>query len=233
MQAAKRFLDELNLDTRVGSEADAKRGPREGNLENPNLHSERRRTPFDGERDENGILRLHGWKDKARVGLQKELPWARMAAMLILANRTNEEIAQAANVTKSEVSILRSQLWFQELLATLAQEEGESYQALMRAEVVKSIQKVVELRDYSESDRVQLAAAQLIIEQVEGKAVQKVLAITSTVKTPEGSTPEEQMANIQSELSTLRNARAGRTADAQKVSQESCDSSSGLSANSV
>lgn len=201
---AEKFLD--GIDTR-------NLGPRGGNLDDPRTSRERRNAEHSGQVDENGVLRLHGFQDTAAPGLQKEQPWHRMAAMLIIANRTNKEIAEAANVTPTTVSQLRAQRWFQELLATLAHEQGQDVMSLLRSEAAASVQTLVSLRDGSESDRVKLAAATTLLEHAHGKAVQKVLAITGKASPGGYASPADEMAEIQRELELLQTMRKGPAKD--------------------
>lgn len=180
-------------------------GPRGGNLNNPKQNGAARRAPLNAPVDPaTGLPGLHGYKDTATAGWIKEPPWARMAAFMLLQGRTNSEIAMAGNVEVNAVANMRAQRWFQELLATLANEEGEACLGLLRAEAVASVQTVVELRDSAENDRVRLSAATFIIEQVQGKAVQRNMNINaSTSILP----PDEEMTRITEELSILRAVR--------------------------
>lgn len=155
------------------------------------------------------MLRLHGFRDTATQGIEREKPWHRMAAMLIIANRTNREIAEAAQVSVEAVRFLRAQRWFQELLATLATEQGQDVMSLLRSEAAASVQTLVTLRDGSESDRVKLAAATTLLEHAHGKAVQKVLAITGKANTGGYASPADEMEEIQRELELLHNMRKG------------------------
>lgn len=183
------------------SEVMINKGPKGGNLDNPVFNPERRRASLNAKPNETGLPGLHKYEDVTRQGLKNEQPWHRMAAFMLLAGRTNSEIAMSANVGVMEVSILRSQRWFQELLATLANEAGQDVMGVLASETLASIEKVVALRDGAESERVQLAAAQLLIEQSNGKAVQKVVSVTShsVYKSPS----EEHHALIE-ELHNLR-----------------------------
>ncbi len=155
----------------------------------------------------NGTLPLHQGKqyhNTANNGRANEQPWHRMAAFMLLNGRTNSEIALAADVAVNSVSVLRAQRWFQELLATLENEAGQAYTALVQSEAVASLQKVVEIRDSENVNaRTQLAAAQWIAEQANGKAVQK---IESRVQHSHAS-PADELANIQAELQNLRAVR--------------------------
>jgi hypothetical protein len=115
--------------------------------------------------------------------------------------RTNSEIAVAANVDVISVTHLRSQRWFQELCATIANENGEELIGAVQAEALDSLNTIIELRDTSESDRVRLTAATTILEHAHGKPVQKIV---SDISHRVAASPTEEMEAIQSELAALR-----------------------------
>lgn len=180
-------------------------GPLGGNLDNPLQQPEARRAHLNAAIDPNtGLPELHrkdGFRDVASAGRKNEQPWHRLAAYMLLAGRTNSEIAAAANVTPVTVSQLRCNRWFQELLATLSNHEGEDIKATIRAEAMASVQKLVELRDFSENERVQLTAATTLLEHAEGKPTQKVLSVSATTTF---SSEKDELEAIQSELRAIQ-----------------------------
>lgn len=176
-------------------------GPRGGDLENPALHPQWRRAEFDG--DTSKLHRFEKDHDSTANGWKNEQPWHRMAAYMLNAGRTNSEIAMAAGVEPNTVSLLRAQRWFQQLCATIANEEGGEILGLVRSEAAASVEKLVTLRDTAESERVQLAAATTLLEQAHGKPVQKNLNFTS--RRPSLS-PQEEYEQLQAELKALQNA---------------------------
>lgn len=137
----------------------------------------------------------------ATVGKCDEQPWHRMAAFMLLAGRTNSEIAAAASVGPATVSHLRAQRWFQELLAVLANETGADIVGLLQSEAAASLETLVSLRDTGESERVRLAAALALFEHANGKPVQKVISHSSHSV---HATPQDEMDAIQQELAVLR-----------------------------
>lgn len=179
-------------------------GPRGGNLENPEQNVEARRAPLNAPMVD-GQLGLHRSKeyvDTATRGLTREQPWHRMAAYMLLNGRMNKEIAAAAGVEPNTVSVLRAQRWFQELVATLANESGQDITNVMAGEALASLQKIVEIRDDPDvSARTQLDAAKTIWEQVHGKPTQKI--VTSNVHRTSLS-PQEEMQHIKEELKRLQ-----------------------------
>jgi len=172
-------------------------GPRGGNLNNPDQHPEWRKKEFNGS-IEHGLHRY----DTASEGFKNERPWNRMAAFMLIAGRTNSEIAVAANVTPGEVTLLRQQRWFQELCATIANNDGEEVLGYLASEAVASVQKLVDLRDFGESESIQFASARTLLEQAHGKPVQKVI---SDVTSRRAMSPQEEMEQLKNELAALRN----------------------------
>lgn len=181
-------------------------GPKGGDLEG-SIKPEGRRAHLNAKLDPaTGLPGLHRreFVDTAIPGRDKEPAWARMGAFMLLQGRTNSEIALAANVHPATVQHIRGQRWFQELLATLANEDGEAGLALLRSENLASIQKIVDLRDNSENEKVSLSAAVFIVEQVQGKAVQRNMNVNATTSF---DTPDAEMRNIQEQLAALRAAK--------------------------
>lgn len=181
-------------------------GPRGGDV-NGTMKPDSRRAHLNARVDPaTGLPGLHRkeFVDTATNGRDNEPPWAHMAAFMLLQGRTNSEIGMAAGVHPTTVSTIRAQRWFQELLATLANEDGEAGMALMKAENLASIQRIVDLRDNSENERVSLSAAQFIVEQVQGKAVQRNMNVNATTSF---SSTTEEIASIEEQLAALRAAK--------------------------
>ena len=178
-------------------------GPLGGNLNNPDQHPERRTAGFNGS-IEHGLHRFAKENDVAAMGVKDEQPWHRMAAYMLNAGRTNSEIAMAAGVRPGEVSILKSQRWFQELCATIANDDGEEVLGSLKAEALNSINKLVELRDFSESDAIQLSAARTLLEQSHGKPTQKII---SDVTARRATSPREEMDQLTEELAALQKTK--------------------------
>ncbi len=181
-------------------------GPRGGDLNNPN-GSQYRRQSLNATRDATGQPGLHSapeknWIDTSVPGLQREQPWHRMAAFMLLMGRTNSEIAAAADVHPQSVSNLRAQRWFQELLGTLANESGQDIQGLVASEAAASIAKIVDIRDNPDvSARVQLSAAQMLLEHAHGKPTQKV--VTARASSASSADLHTQMEELTAEIQAL------------------------------
>lgn len=175
-------------------------GPRGGDVNNPNLAPEFRKSGFNGS-IEHGLHRYVDPKDVANRGIKDEKVWHRMAAYMIVAGRTDSEIGGSAGVKPGEVAILKQQRWFQELLATIANQDGEEITGMLKSEVLASIVKLSNLRDFAESESVQALCARTLIEQSEGKPVQKVISDNVHRR---GQSPQEEMQAIYQELEMLK-----------------------------
>lgn len=182
-------------------------GPKGGNLNNPNQQPDARRTAFNATHDDQGRLLLHrkeDFVDTAVAGTQNEQPWHRMAAFMLLAGRTNSEIAMAAGVVPSTVSHLRAQRWFQELLATLSNEHGADLTGLLQSEAQDSLNVLIEMRDDTTLPaRLRYQAAKDLFELAHGKATQKIV---SSVSHTTHASPSEEMESIQQQLAALRSS---------------------------
>lgn len=178
------------------------RGPLGGNLNNPAQQPEARRAPHTAL--EGLDIPLHNPRGEvATCGLQHEQPWHRMAAYMLINGHTNKEIAAAAGVQPTTVSILRANRWFQELVAVLANEAGRDLTMIVQSEALASMETVVAIRDDANLPaRTRLSAATFLFEQAHGKAVQKI--VSSNINHTSNLTPQEEMAQIREELELLR-----------------------------
>lgn len=175
-------------------------GPKGGNLDNPDQRPDRRKASFNGSIS-HGLHRFVSNEDKAYEGLKNEQPWHRMAAYMLNAGRTNSEIAMAARVGVGEVSILRQQRWFQELCATIANNDGEEVLGALKAEALNSINVLASLRDAAESETVQATCARVLLEHANGKPLQRI--VTDNTNRRAGS-PKEEYEQLTKELEDLQ-----------------------------
>ncbi len=180
-------------------------GPRGGNLNNPQQNPEARRTPFQpiqlADSSMPGLHRGKEFKDVATFGLVNEQPWHRMAALMILNGYTNVEIAMSAKVKPGEVSILRSQRWFQELLSQIANDKGEEITGILEGYSTDAVEQIHDIMQNAESDRVRLSAAITILEQVRGKPKQFIQSETRTGKLD----PKTELEELERDIQALQN----------------------------
>lgn len=178
-----------------------KTGPRGGDLNNPKQNPEARRAEYNGNESRPHNSKPH---DTATPGYQKEQPWHTMAAYMLCAGRTNSEIAMAAGVLPVTVSHLRSNRWFQELCARIANVEGQQITGLIAAEAAASLEVIVTIRDdESAKPNVRLSAAVHLLEQANGKPRQQIIASRG----PNVMSPEEEMVELNRELEVLRKSQ--------------------------
>ena len=204
-QETQRSVMSSILDKTTTSEA---RGPNGGDLTNATYKPERRNAGLNAEIGENGLPKLHRFDkpDAVEMGIKNEQPWHRLAAFMLLSGRTNSEIAMAAGREPSAVACLRTQRWFQELLAVLANEHGQDLQAAITSHAHDAINRIAEIANgdiETYGVRNILAASQLLLEQAKGKATQTVV---STVSHTTHASPSEEMESIQQQLAALRSS---------------------------
>lgn len=190
----------MNLDLALNV---LKVGPNGGNLENPEFCPEGRRSEFKPQVTTDGALGLHRFQDTAVHGIKDERPWHRMAAYMLLAKRTNSEIAMAAGVHVNHVKAVRKQLWFQQLLATIANDKGEEVTGVIESYTIEAVETAAEIMRSAESDGVKLKAAQVLIEQARGKPAQYIRS--ESVKPKD---PKDELEEINRELEMLRNRQS-------------------------
>lgn len=179
-------------------------GPRGGDLTKEHEHRERRVAQLNADVDPaTGMPKLHRFSkvETAVPGLKNEQPWHRMAAYMLQAGRTNSEIALAANVGVPAVVLLRTQRWFQDLLATISNESGQDIQGALLSHVHTAINNIADIANDPELPaRVRLAANVSLLEHANGKPTQKIVS-TSTVSHLDA---KEEFAQIEDELRILR-----------------------------
>lgn len=179
-------------------------GPRGGLLDGT-VKAECRRAALQ-ESEVTGLHRfvLDDFRDSSTQGLMNEQPWHNMAAHMVAFGFTLKQIAESAGVSINAISGLKAQRWFQERVAQIAHAHGKDIADVIKAEALASVQKLVELRDGAESERVQLAAAVQLLEHGHGKAVQRVVAVTAT---KHFSSEKEEETALLEELSILQKQR--------------------------
>lgn len=179
-------------------------GPRGGDLTKPKDCPDRRQAVLNAGIDPaTGQPQLHRFSagDVATMGLKNEQPWHRMAAYMLVAGRTNSEIALAAGVTPQTICTVRAQRWFQDLLATISNESGQDIQGALLSHVHTAINNIADIaNDENLPARVRLAANVSLLEHANGKPTQKIIS-TSTVSHLDA---KEEFAQIEDELRILR-----------------------------
>lgn len=200
----------------MGVELAEKVGIKGGNLQNPAQYPERRNAPHSGEVLENGVIGFHDSRDHdtATMGVRREKPWHRMAAIMLNKGFTNKEIADMAGVEVNMVSILRAQRWFNELCVRLAHDAGEAIAGRLENEAFQALENISTIANADVKEvgsRTKLAANIALLEHATGKPVQKILSVNAHTSY---ASAQDEMAAIQSELAEIRRAKAGATGPA-------------------
>lgn len=179
-------------------------GSKGGDLTREDLHPAWRTQGLSTETLPSGGQSLHRFErpDATVQGKKNEQVWHRMAALMLLSGRTNSEIAMAAGVSLTTVSQLRSQRWFQELQATLANEAGQDVMGALKSYALEAVEGIHAIAIGAENERVQLSAYQMLLEHATGKPIQKTV---SEVSHSVSRSPSEEMQELQAELAALRN----------------------------
>lgn len=165
-----------------------------------------------------GEMSLHRVEPKTDIGMgwKDEKPWHRVAAWMVAEGQSDEVVARVAGVAEETVRQLRRQTWFSELVATFASQTGRGYAQRIAAEAEKSLEKLLSIRDdesYDEggkpivSARTKADVSKFLIEQVHGKAVQKVISISANTNF---SSEQEEREALLAELQALRGRRRER-----------------------
>lgn len=182
-----------------------KTGPRGGDLE-AHLNKSNpawRQCDLNTESLPSGGMSLHRFEkpDTATTATKNEQVWHRMAALMLIAGRTNSEIAVAAGVVPQTVSILRAQRWFQQLLATMANEAGADVLGALKSYALEAVEEIHSIARNADSERVSLSAWQMLLEHATGKPIQKTV---SEISHSINRSPSEEMQELQTELAALR-----------------------------
>lgn len=199
-------MDDLAAAMKVLQERSPDRGPRGGDLnyQFPSGNKrEWRQSDLKTEVLPDGGMSLHRYeRDETTTPPKKnEQVWHRMAALMIIAGRTNSEIAAAADVHPCVVSQLRSQKWFQQLLATMANEAGADVLGALKSYALEAVEDIHDLAKNAEKESTRLNALRTLLEHATGKPVQKVY---SEISHNVSRSPSEEMQEIQQELAALR-----------------------------
>lgn len=173
-------------------------GPKGGNVMQPHLHPQWRNAKLDD--SVTGLHKFNNEHDAATHGLKNEQPWHLMAAYMVNAGRTNSEIAMAASVSAAHVSHVRSQKWFQQRCAQIANDFGEEVIGAVKGYALEAVEKIADLMKSAESERVQLSASQILLEQAQGKPNQKVISHFTTSNLD----PVEEVDQIKRELAAIQ-----------------------------
>ena len=101
--------------------------------------------------------------------LKYEKPYHRMMAMLSAEGHSLREIAQMTGFTTVSISNVLRQPWMQKIILEHIATQSDQVMLSVRAECLKSVDVIKELRDTAESEPVRLKAAQDFLDRTYGK----------------------------------------------------------------
>lgn len=111
----------------------------------------------------------------AYQGLRKERPEHRQVLWLRLNGHNCKETAALTGYTPQHVSTICKQPWFREAFVKLSTQMGrDSVESFLQGEIIPTLQRLTYLRDNAESDAVQKAACDSILDRIRGKPVARV-----------------------------------------------------------
>lgn len=106
---------------------------------------------------------------------KNEKPQHRMMLWLRLEGYNNKEIAGITGYTPQTVANVCKQPWFLEAFSRISTEMGkDAVENFLTGEMVPTLQKLVSLRDSAQSEAVQLAASNAILDRIRGKPTVRV-----------------------------------------------------------
>lgn len=192
------------------------RGPRGGDLTDTSNYPQYRNSPHKGQMLESGLPGLHRFEfaDTTVCGVKNESPIHNMAALMLARGMANTEVAAAAGFTPEYIAVLKSQHWFQQRIAWHSANITADITERLKAEANGAFERIVNLSQEAPSEDVKastiLAANVFLVEQVTGKATQKILSIS---KTTHYESPADEMADLQSQLKALESTRLSPPAE--------------------
>lgn len=138
---------------------------------------------------------------------QFEQPWHRPVALMLAKNISTADISTAVGKTTETINELRRTPWFNKMVTDIIYDNGgQDLLELMKAEVLNSHNVMVQLRDDAKvSPVVRLNAAKTLIEQVMGRAVQRI----ETNTTVHSGDAVAEVEALEAENERLRHSRVG------------------------
>lgn len=131
-----------------------------------------------------------------------EQDWHRVAAYMLAAGRSPQEVACACDKGVDSVYAVQRNEWFQQTVLQIQREHGlDDLMAMFRGEVFNSFNTLVEIRDSKQAPfAVRRASAMDILERVMGKPQQNVV-VDTTVRSADPVAEAEQ---LEKEVALLR-----------------------------
>lgn len=165
---------------------------------------------------------LHGQKPPP-VALQKESPAHRVVVLLVARGMRMKEVFEhlggkwengkpvsgTGMFSYQHLLTISKQPWFKKEVVDILEESGmDKVKAMLEAETIPSIERLIDLRDNAESESVRLSATNSLIDRIRGKATQHVESTTTHKyeKTPsEAEKLDKEIAKIEAKLNSGTN----------------------------
>jgi hypothetical protein len=137
--------------------------------------------------------------------LPKQQPWHRLAALAFARGATAKEVARSLGRSEPAVQNLYRQAWFQEELSAIMIHLGGTKDAmqLLRNETIKSVEKLVEIRD---NPRVPAATKVVCIRDILDRALGKPVQRVETANIATSDDPVAEVERLEQEVAHLRKA---------------------------
>lgn len=134
---------------------------------------------MDAERGQAMSSLLHRKRDNVCTEVYEmvsEQPWHKHAAYYLATRTPRKKVAELFNVSTRTISALLTQPWFQKILSDVIKDTvGTDVMDLFKAELINSVNTLVEIRDSEKTPAIVRAnVAKEIVDRVMGRTVQKV-----------------------------------------------------------
>lgn len=131
------------------------------------------------------------------VHIQKEQPWHRPLAYMLMQGKSNTECAAQFNVTPQTISNVRGQKWFQSIIAELAAiHGGDSISGLLQNAAFTALETLVDLSQNAESESVRARSA--------GELLNQYLKNKPAPEPPKSENPQQELEQLKAEADRLR-----------------------------
>lgn len=147
------------------------------------------------------IPHLHDDRDPSRDGgvvIQKEQPWHRQCAYMLLQGMSNKDAAEMFGCTPATIGNLKRQPWFRSICAQLSAIHFDNdVMGLLKNAAVEAVMELSTLATGAKSETVRANAANALLD--------KFLKHKGSDKPPsDAKTPKEEMAELEKEIERLQ-----------------------------
>lgn len=163
--------------------------------------------------------RLHANHARSAQKTVDEQPWHQHAARYCAMGMVPKEVAAACGVDPQVIYRLRNALWFQDRVTALMAEQDKDVMEIFKNARGAMAMKLVDLALTAESETVQLAACDKVLDRFLGKAVQRVESDT-VVRSADAVAEREALLR---EIAALNPGSASGSDEAEAPSESKLD----------